>query len=121
MTSSVSINDDLTSSPLIKSTTSKSTLSNKDEGPANTNSPYTINDLISKVDSLMDTCDYELALKFCLRALSLDPNSTKVLEILGVNEIELEMFEEAKEVFIHLFKNKTRRKKAESIKESKSI
>ncbi|CAJ0886783.1 3535_t:CDS:10 [Entrophospora sp. SA101] len=70
-----------------------------DEGPANTNSPYTINDLISKVDSLMDTCDYELALKFCLRALSLDPNSTKVLEILGVNEIELEMFEEAKEHF----------------------
>ncbi|CAG8461267.1 8998_t:CDS:2 [Diversispora eburnea] len=58
---------------------------------------YTITDLLTKISSLIDTCDYELALKFANRALSMDENNVQVLEILGTIEIELGVFDEARE------------------------
>uniref|UniRef100_U9TAZ5 Uncharacterized protein n=1 Tax=Rhizophagus irregularis (strain DAOM 181602 / DAOM 197198 / MUCL 43194) TaxID=747089 RepID=U9TAZ5_RHIID len=49
-------------------------------------------------ESLNHTCDYQLALQFSKKALSLENDNLKVLEILGMIEIELEMFDEAREV-----------------------
>ncbi|CAG8528947.1 7948_t:CDS:2, partial [Cetraspora pellucida] len=61
---------------------------------------YTVPDLLPKISSLIDTCDYELALQFAKRALSMESNNIIVLEILGMVEIELGMFDEAKEHFL---------------------
>ncbi|CAG8568267.1 5842_t:CDS:2 [Acaulospora morrowiae] len=60
---------------------------------------YTVSDLLAKISSLVDTCDYELALQFARRALSMDDKNVGVLEILGTVEIEMEMLDEAKEHF----------------------
>ncbi|CAG8702520.1 17446_t:CDS:2, partial [Dentiscutata heterogama] len=61
---------------------------------------YTVSDLLSKISSLIDTCDYQLALQFAKRALSMESNNIMVLEVLGMVEIELGMFDEAKEHFL---------------------
>ncbi|CAG8739200.1 10371_t:CDS:1, partial [Acaulospora morrowiae] len=58
---------------------------------------YTVSDLLTKTSSLVDTCDYELALQFARRALSMDDKNVGVLEILGTVEIEMGMLDEAKE------------------------
>ncbi|EXX55631.1 uncharacterized protein OCT59_019783 [Rhizophagus irregularis] len=60
---------------------------------------YNVSDLLKKISSLIDTCDYQLALQFSKKALSLENDNLKVLEILGMIEIELEMFDEAREHF----------------------
>ncbi|XP_072041927.1 uncharacterized protein [Amphiura filiformis] len=44
---------------------------------------YTIDQLLDKVEECMDSFDYELAHKFCKRALELDPDNVSVLETLG--------------------------------------
>ncbi|RHZ64213.1 hypothetical protein Glove_326g175 [Diversispora epigaea] len=76
----------------------KNTNDNINNDNNNNNKPsYTITDLLTKISSLIDTCDYELALKFANRALSMDENNVQVLEILGTIEIELGMFDEARE------------------------
>ncbi|CAG8464474.1 11769_t:CDS:2, partial [Scutellospora calospora] len=61
---------------------------------------YTVLDLLPKISSLVDTCDYQLALQFAKRALNMESDNIKVLEILGMVEIELGMFDEAKEHFL---------------------
>ncbi|CAG8640532.1 7414_t:CDS:2, partial [Racocetra fulgida] len=61
---------------------------------------YTVSDLLPKISSLIDTCDYQLALQFAKRALSMESNNIMVLEILGMVEIELGMYDDAKEHFL---------------------
>ncbi|GBB89903.1 hypothetical protein RclHR1_16750002 [Rhizophagus clarus] len=60
---------------------------------------YNVSDLLKKISSLIDTCDYQLALQFSKKALSLEQDNLQVLEILGMIEIELGMFDEAREHF----------------------
>ncbi|RIA79231.1 hypothetical protein C1645_683672, partial [Glomus cerebriforme] len=60
---------------------------------------YNVSDLLMKISSLIDTCDYQLAFQFAKKALSLENDNLQVLEILGMIEIELEMFDEAREHF----------------------
>lgn len=65
---------------------------------------YNVSDLLKKISSLIDTCDYQLALQFSKKALSLENDNLQVLEILGMIEIELKMFDEAREVFFIIYK-----------------
>ncbi|CAG8467359.1 11385_t:CDS:2 [Funneliformis caledonium] len=60
---------------------------------------YNVSDLLTKISSLIDTCDYQLAFQFAKRALSMEQDNVQVLEILGMVEIELGMFDEAREHF----------------------
>lgn len=41
---------------------------------------FTAEDLLNKVDEYLDTFEYELALKFCEKAIALEPGSLKVIE-----------------------------------------
>ncbi|KAL1922431.1 uncharacterized protein VTP21DRAFT_9970 [Calcarisporiella thermophila] len=56
---------------------------------------YTAADLLQRVASYIESCEYDLARTFCLRALDLEPENVHVLEMLGQVEAELGMFEEA--------------------------
>ncbi|KAG9285023.1 hypothetical protein G9A89_009833 [Geosiphon pyriformis] len=58
---------------------------------------YTVADLLEKISSFIESCDFELAYTFCVRALSMEPDNVKVLETAGAVELELEKFEEARE------------------------
>lgn len=71
---------------------------NNDNHASHDKPSYTVTDLLTKISSLIDTCDYELALKFANRALSMDENDVNVLETLGTVELELGMFGESREV-----------------------
>ncbi|CAG8436635.1 6370_t:CDS:2 [Ambispora gerdemannii] len=67
---------------------------------SNNNKPtYTVAHLLTKITTLIETCDFELAYTFCLRALAMESDNVAVLEATGAVELELEKFEEAREHF----------------------
>ncbi len=66
--------------------------------PTTKNLSYTVDDLLKRITSLIDTCDYELASTFCARALNIEPKNVVLLETAGTVKLELEKFEEAQEV-----------------------
>ncbi|CAI2168923.1 1459_t:CDS:2 [Funneliformis geosporum] len=72
---------------------------NKNNVTTNNGVSYNVSDLLTKISSLIDTCDYQLALQFAKRAISMEKDNLQVLEILGMVEIELGMFDEAREHF----------------------
>ena len=55
-------------------------------------------DLLEKIASLIDTCEFQSAHTLCTRALSIEPENTQLLETTGIIELELEMYEQAKKV-----------------------
>ncbi|CAG8497277.1 297_t:CDS:2, partial [Paraglomus brasilianum] len=58
-----------------------------------------VTDLLEKIASLIDTCEFQSAHTLCTRALSIEPENTQLLETTGTIELELEMYEQAKEHF----------------------
>ncbi|XP_074659642.1 uncharacterized protein LOC141912297 [Tubulanus polymorphus] len=60
---------------------------------------YTVDQILEKVQEYMDTFNYELAQKFCQRALEIDADNLKVLETSGILLLELGNPEGAKQCF----------------------
>ena len=54
--------------------------------------------LLAKAQSLIEQCDYDLALRFINRILDLDPNNAEAKEMLGVALLETGEIEGAKQV-----------------------
>ena len=54
--------------------------------------------LLSKAQSLIEQCDYDLALRFINRILDQDPKNAEAKEMLGVALLETGEIEEAKQV-----------------------
>ena len=61
---------------------------------------YEINDLLSKVQELIEDFNYELALKFSEKALLIEPENTDVLETIGNVSAELGDSESAKKYLL---------------------
>lgn len=57
--------------------------------------------LLSKAQTLVTQCDYELAQKFTLRILERVPNHVDAKELLGVIQLERGDLDEAKQVRAH--------------------
>ncbi|KAK7500735.1 hypothetical protein BaRGS_00007979 [Batillaria attramentaria] len=62
-------------------------------------SQYTIDQLLDKAEELIDEFNYELAQKFCQRALEQDADNVRALETSGVLLLELGNTEAAKQCF----------------------
>ncbi|ORZ14815.1 hypothetical protein BCR41DRAFT_354150 [Lobosporangium transversale] len=61
---------------------------------------YTVNDLLAQANQAVDRFEFELAHQFAMRALSMEPKNVNALEAAGSIEVELELFNEAKEHFL---------------------
>lgn len=59
---------------------------------------YTVSDLLQQANQAVDRFGFELAHQFVMRALSMEPQNLNALESAGSIEVELELFNEAKEV-----------------------
>jgi len=62
------------------------------------NQTYTVEDLLSKAEECMETLQPELAEKFYLKALELDPNNSKVMDDLAFLLLDMDDFERAKKL-----------------------
>ncbi|XP_068716062.1 uncharacterized protein [Montipora foliosa] len=60
---------------------------------------YTIEDLLKQVDECLDNFNFELAVKFCERALDIEPDNVQVLETAGAVYLETGDIHKAKECF----------------------
>ena len=69
----------------------------------NTNKKYSVNDILKKAEELMETLQPELAEKFFLKALSIEPNNTKIMDSYATLLLDMDELEKAKEVFIIYF------------------
>ncbi|KAF8935477.1 hypothetical protein BGZ47_009920 [Haplosporangium gracile] len=65
---------------------------------------YTVNDLLVQANQALDTFEFELAHQFAMRALQMEPQNLTALETAGSIEVELELFNEAKEHFLQCVK-----------------
>ncbi|KAF9326189.1 hypothetical protein BGZ91_002077 [Linnemannia elongata] len=65
---------------------------------------YTVNDLLAQANQALDTFEFELAHQFAMRALQMEPQNLAALEAAGSIEVELELFNEAKEHFLQCVK-----------------
>ncbi|KAF9919426.1 hypothetical protein FBU30_011037 [Linnemannia zychae] len=65
---------------------------------------YTVNDLLSQANQAVDTFEFDLAHQFVMRALQMEPQNLAALEAAGSIEVELELFNEAKEHFLQCVK-----------------
>ncbi|KAF8952919.1 hypothetical protein BGZ52_003043 [Haplosporangium bisporale] len=61
---------------------------------------YTVSDLLSQAQQAVDRFEFELALQFAVRALQLDNKSVPALDAAGSIEMELQLYNEAKEHFL---------------------
>lgn len=66
----------------------------------NVDAKYTAEDLLIKVDEYLDTFEYDLALKFCEKAMQLEPENLKVIETLACVYAETGEVEESKKHFL---------------------
>ena len=82
-----------------KATTNGDAESNAEELSGKT-PKYEVNDLLTKINELIENFNYELALKFCEKALLIEPNNTKVLETMGNTFAELGFEDNAKQHFL---------------------
>jgi len=73
--------------------------SNK-SGPKPVGPKFTAQDLLNKVEEYIDTFDYELALKFCEKAIEMEPGDAKVIETSAYVYAEAGDIEKAKEYFL---------------------
>jgi len=61
---------------------------------------YTVEDLLERVTEFLENFEFELALKFCEKALSIEPNNVNVLETSGNVCAEMGDIENAKHYFL---------------------
>ena len=59
--------------------------------------------ILYQVDEYIDTFQYEMAQRFCQRALQIEPDNDRVLETSGILLIEVGELEKAKQVFTFYF------------------
>ena len=69
----------------------------KDLLPESKKTPSTAS-LLEKAQSLIEQCDYDLALRFINRILVQDPKNAEAKEMLGIALLETGEIEEAKQV-----------------------
>ncbi|KXJ16984.1 probable assembly chaperone of rpl4 [Exaiptasia diaphana] len=62
---------------------------------------YSVEDFLQKIEDFMDTFNYELAQKFCERALEIDSNHLELLETAGAVFLETGETEKAKKCLEH--------------------
>jgi len=60
---------------------------------------YAATQLLDKADEYVNSLDYELARKFCQRALEAEPENVRALETLGFVELQSGDYERARHVF----------------------
>ncbi|KAJ8521892.1 hypothetical protein ONZ45_g1439 [Pleurotus djamor] len=72
------------------------------DSPSNSKVQPTVQALLEKTESLIEQCDYELALQFAKRILQQEPKNVAAREMLGVSLLETGELMEAKEVFLSL-------------------
>lgn len=65
---------------------------------SNESTNYTVADLIPRIQSNIDSLEYPAAYAFCKKALELEPSNAELLEVTGQVEMELERFQEARDV-----------------------
>ena len=65
---------------------------------------YSVPDLMERVDQYVESFDFELAYKFCQKALELEPNNTNVIEVTGNVCAEQGELEKAKQYFLKAVK-----------------
>ncbi|KAI1309506.1 hypothetical protein EDD11_004092 [Mortierella claussenii] len=65
---------------------------------------YTVGDLLTQANQAVDRFEFELGHQFVMRALSMEPQNVVALEAAGSIEVELELFNEAKEHFLECVK-----------------
>lgn len=59
---------------------------------------YGVSDLLVQASQAVDRFEFELAHQFAMRALQMEPQHLNALEVAGSIEVELELFNEAKQV-----------------------
>ena len=69
-------------------------------GGVNEAPKYTAEDLLAKVEEYINTFDYDLALKFCEKAIELDPDNAKVIETSACVCAEAGDMERSKKYFL---------------------
>ncbi|XP_031644337.1 probable assembly chaperone of rpl4 isoform X1 [Oncorhynchus kisutch] len=62
---------------------------------------YTVEQLLEKTEECMDSLEFEMAGRFCQRALEVEPDNLLTLDLLGHIHSELGDTQRAKEVFLH--------------------
>jgi len=82
----------------VKATTEAAAEDDAPDGPKK--QKYDATDLLTKVDELVENFNYQLALQFSEKALSLEPQNTKVLETMGNIYAELGNADTAKEHYM---------------------
>ena len=65
---------------------------------------YSVPDLMERVDQYVESFEFELAYKFCQKALELEPNNTNVIEVTGNVCAEQGELEKAKQYFLKAVK-----------------
>jgi len=60
---------------------------------------YPVAQLLDKADEYINSLDYDLARKFCQRALEAEQDNTRALETLGFIELQSGDYEQARHVF----------------------
>eukprot|EP00112_Aurelia_sp_Birch-Aquarium-sp1_P011768 Seg2476.1 transcript_id=Seg2476.1/GoldUCD/mRNA.D3Y31 product="putative assembly chaperone of rpl4" protein_id=Seg2476.1/GoldUCD/D3Y31 len=60
---------------------------------------YSADDLIDKIEEYLDCFEFDLAVKFCEKAISIAPENLKVIETAGSVYAEIEDYEKSKECF----------------------
>lgn len=68
------------------------------------NPKYSIDDLMKQVDECLDNFNFELAVKFCERALDIEPDNVQVLETAGAIYLETRDTNKAKQCFENAIK-----------------
>jgi len=76
----------------------------KDNNVAAEKQKYSVNDLLTKVNQLIEDFNYELALKFSEKALLIEPENTTVLETIGNICAELGNSDDAKNYYMKVVK-----------------
>ncbi|KAL4235922.1 hypothetical protein ACF0H5_004312 [Mactra antiquata] len=71
----------------------------RNEGKKGSKSKYSLEQLLDKAQDCIDRFEYELAQKFCQRALEMEPDNVRVLETSGALLIDLGNLEGAKQCF----------------------
>lgn len=77
--------------------TKKSAKGKKTQTPEN---KYTVDDLLSRVEEYVDCFQFELAIKFCEKALEIEPANSRVIETAGNLFAEIGDIDSAKNYFL---------------------
>lgn len=61
--------------------------------------PYSTTDLLSKAEELIDEFKYDLAEKFCKRAIDIEPDNIQAMEMYGFLLLQMGDIDQARPVY----------------------